>query len=136
MNSHISTYKELLDEKEMLERSLATQRNLIRANINALKSQIKPISQLSRNVNGYTSQGKMNFLFTVVGPEVGMFIVRKIIIARSGWLGKIILPRFFSLFTPHFLKHQVTHFFKRLKGVIKLDKPFDQRKSAIQPVRH
>ncbi len=123
MNSHISTYKELLSEKERLERSLNTQKQLVRLDINTLKSQFKPVSELSHGINGYAAAPKTNILFTILADEAAMLILKKIIIARSGWLGKIILPPFFRRFTSNFLKEQVKLFFDRLKSIVKSNTP-------------
>ena len=129
MNSRISTYKELLAQKESLELSLKTQKMLIRVDIDALKSQFKPMSDLSHGVNGYASPVKTSFLLTLIADEATMFILKKIIIARSGWLGKIVLPPIFRRYTPHFLKDQVTRFFKRVKYVIRSKTPFVAKKT-------
>jgi hypothetical protein len=135
MNSQITTYKELLTEKQIVELSLIEQRNIIRSDIDALKSQFIPVSQLSPDITGDAPGHKTNFLFTVLAGEAAMLVLKKIIIARTGWLGKIILPRFFREFGSHFLKDQATIFIRRLKSVIPSKKPLIREKSTIAAVR-
>jgi hypothetical protein len=106
MSKQFKTYKELIEEKQNLEVLLKAQKELIRADVVALKTEVKPITDFLGNIKKFTTRDKTEILLNIGSDVAVNMLIKKILLARSGWLTRIIIPYFMKNFTSNFLVEQ------------------------------
>lgn len=89
-----NTYKELIEEKEQLQQLLDAQKSLIRADVEEIKAQVKPLSEIRSHITKFTVPDVINLLLTLNSDVIFKKIFQKIVTARSGWVGKVLVPYF------------------------------------------
>ncbi|MCU7549532.1 hypothetical protein OCK74_10425 [Chitinophagaceae bacterium LB-8] len=123
MNSTIRTYEDLLKEQQRLIGIIKTQEELIRKDIAGVKEGLKPFNKVARQINNIATRDNtaplMNF-----GLEFGVdLLLRKFILARSGWFTKIIIPFLVKNYSSHiigeetrlFIFQKVRNFFQKIR---------------------
>ncbi|RYF97960.1 MAG: hypothetical protein EOO02_19885 [Chitinophagaceae bacterium] len=92
MSRTIRTYNDLLLEKDRLQSLLDAQKELIKLDMDGIKSGLKPASSVLSFVGSF---GKK----TVTNPLLGMavslstdLLMRKFLFKRAGWAVKTVLP--------------------------------------------
>lgn len=101
MTNRINTYKELLLEKERLTLLLQAQKQLVRADINEIKEELAPVHSAISLVGKITTRDSGNWLINKASNSIIDLVVKKIILARSGWLTKLAVPFFIKNFSSH-----------------------------------
>src|SRR5438067_5956895 len=128
MNKPIQTYKELIEQKQKLEVLLHAQKELIRADVEELKLEVRPLSGVAAQVKKFTTRDKASFVLAVTSDAIATMLVKKIIVARSGWLGKLVLPHLIRNYSSNFLKEQKDKFFHRIGSILKHKNGTGQRR--------
>ena len=128
MNKPLQTYKELIDQKQKLEVLLHAQKELIRADVQELKLQVRPLSGVAAQVKKFTTRDKVSLALAVTSDAIATMLVKKIIVARSGWLGKLVLPHLMRNYSSNFLKEQKDKFFHRIVSILKPKNGNEQHK--------
>jgi hypothetical protein len=131
MSKPVQTYKELIDQKQKLEVLLHAQKELIRADVEELKLEVRPLSGVAAQVKKFTTRDKASLVLAVTSDAIATMLFKKILIARSGWLGKIVLPPLLKNFSSNFLKEQKDKFFHRLGSILKHKNGNERRKKEI-----
>ena len=128
MNKPIQTYKELIEQKQKLEVLLHAQKELIRADVEELKVEVRPLSGVAAQVKKFTTRDKASFVLAITSDAIATMLVKKIIVARSGWLGKLVLPHLIRNYSSNFLKEQKDKFFHRIASILKHKNGTGQRR--------
>jgi len=101
MNSPIRTYADLVYEKERLEALLALQKEVIRKDIVILREELQPTVDLLTFLSKITTKTKGNSLLTAGIDIAGDLILKNILLAKSGWMVRLILPYFIKNYSTH-----------------------------------
>jgi hypothetical protein len=128
MNKSFQTYDELINQKQKLEVLLHAQKELIRADVEELKLEVRPLSGVAAQVKKFTTRDKASLFLAVTSDAIATLLVKKIIVARSGWLGKLVLPHLMRNYSSNFLKEQKDKFFHRIASILKHKNGNEQRK--------
>ena len=88
----IQTYDDLLAEKAELERLLIDQKAIIRQDIAALKEELKPAAAVLKFLGKITAKDKSNSLLKLGVSVASDVMLRNVVLAKSGWLTKLIVP--------------------------------------------
>ena len=91
--SKINNYEDLILEQRRLENDLVLIKGKINDRVNDLRTKLNPIINLI-SVFGNSNpnhNGKGSSLLKL-GTSVGIDVMRQTLLAKSGWLTKIILP--------------------------------------------
>lgn len=116
MNKRISSYKDLLEEKQQLEILLQAQKEVIHYDIQELKAKLQPLKDAVEFVKKITTKDKTNILLNI-GSDIAInTFVKKFILSRAGWLTKLIIPYFLRNYSSHFLAEQKDKWFDILKN--------------------
>jgi hypothetical protein len=92
MTKKIRTYEDLLQEEERLKAQLSLYKGLIKEDIAGIKSGLNPFKQIAANVRGLFTRGDNGPLLNF-GLNFGIDVmVRKLLLARAGWITKIVVP--------------------------------------------
>lgn len=103
MAKSITTYKELLDEKEKLHELLQARKQLIHADVEVIKSQLKPLSEIRAHVKSFTVRNAIRLALALNSDVITKKIFEKIIVSRGGWLTKVLVPYFLKKYTSSFV---------------------------------
>jgi len=119
MNKKIESYQELVEQKQKLEALLYAQKQLIRADVEELKLQLRPLSGVAAYVKKFTTRDKTALLVSLSSDMLAQGLLKRVVLARSGWFMKTILPYFFRNFSSNFLNEQKDKFIDRIRAMLK-----------------
>ena len=112
--SKIRTYQDLLEEKKHLEVELVNKRELIRKDIADLKEEWRPVKDLLSGLGKITTRGKTNPLLAIGIDIIGEVLVKNILLMRSGWITRLVVPFLAKNFSTHILNKDGTSIFHQL----------------------
>ncbi|MEO6070081.1 MAG: hypothetical protein ABIN57_03595 [Chitinophagaceae bacterium] len=123
MNNRIKNFEDLEAERRRLMSELRDHEDLIKIDIAGVKEGLKPFGNVLKMVNKVATRDNtapvMNF-----GLEMGIdLFVRRFILARAGWLTKIVVPFIIKNYSSHIIGHEkreelmkkVKNFFRKLR---------------------
>jgi hypothetical protein len=103
MTKSIKTYEDLEAEKMKLQQLLKAQRELIHEDIAELKEELRPMGQALSFIGKITTRDRNNALLTEGADRVIDLLVKKLILGRSGWITRLLVPFFMKNYSSHFL---------------------------------
>jgi hypothetical protein len=110
----ISSYEELLQEKQRLKLLLSEREMALRTEFEEIKSKLKPLSTILDFTEKITTKDANNPLITT-GIDVGVnFLLRKVLLRNAGWIMKFLMP----IFVRNYLSHEVNEHPDWLKKVM------------------
>jgi len=119
----METYKDLLAEKAKLESALAFKKALIRQDVEGLKDQFIPVSHAFTTIVQFFAPDKKNPLVSAGVNFAGDVLLKKFILARTGWLTKLIVPYFVKNYSTHVINKNLnkngTNFLHKLGDRLK-----------------
>jgi len=114
MTKQIATYQDLLDEKERLQQLLKAQKELVRADFNEVKEEFAPVRSAFHMIGKFTTRDKSNPLLSGVAGTAIDLLVRRFLLARTGWLTKLAVPFLMKNFSSHVLGENKKPILKKL----------------------
>jgi hypothetical protein len=136
MSKQFKSYKELIDEKQQLEVLVKAQRELIRADVIQLKSEIKPILDFLGNLKKFTTRDKTEILVNIGADLAVNTLIKQVLLARSGWLTRIIIPYFMKNFTSNFFVEQKDKWLSKLGEWLHRNKNGKKEEQASEEMRN
>ena len=103
MKRRINTYEDLEREEQLLEGLLRSQKELIQVEVKLLKQQLKPAQLALQFVGKITTADKHNPLLTQGANTVIDMVLKKFVLARSGWITKMLIPFFVKNYSSHLI---------------------------------
>jgi hypothetical protein len=119
MNKKIQTYDDLVEEKKRLEALLIVQKENISSNWLEMKEEFKPINNIISFFGKLTSRDKSNPLVNMGVDIAGDLVLRKFILARAGWLTRIVVPYLLKNYSSNVFADKGKSFIQKLKHWIK-----------------
>lgn len=107
----IQTYMDLKAEKENLEASLRFHKRLIRADLAALREELRPLKHALSLIGKLTTKDKSNPAIVVGVDVAGDALIKKGVLKKSGWLTKLIVPFVVKNYVTHLLARKSNNFF-------------------------
>ncbi len=95
------TYNELLAEKARLKLLIKEQQQIIHEDFNEIKQELEPVRKVLTNVKKLFSKETGGGLLTLGADKLIDIVVRRVLLARSGWLAKLIVPALAKNYTSH-----------------------------------
>ena|SRR5829696_7749719 len=103
MKRKIRSYDDLEREEELLEELLQAQKQLVQLDIQQLKAQLKPAHAALQIFSKITTADKHNPLLTQGANTAIDFILKKVVLARAGWITKILVPLVVKNYSSHYI---------------------------------
>ena len=103
MKRKIRSYDDLEREEELLEELLQAQKQLVQLDILQLKAQFKPAHAALQIFSKITTADKSNPLLTQGANTAIDFILKKVVLARAGWITKLLVPLVVKNYSSHFI---------------------------------
>lgn len=106
MTRNIKTYEDLLQEEERLKSRLVIYKGLMKEDIAGIKHGLNPFKRIAAHVRGLFKRGDngpllnfgLNFSIDV--------LIRKLLLARAGWLTKIVVPYIIKNYASHLVSEE------------------------------
>lgn len=115
----IQTYVDFQAEKEKLETSLRFHRSLMRHDLAALREEFRPVTHALSFIGKLTTRNKSNPVVALSVDVAGDVLLKKIVLEKSGWLTRLIVPFVAKNYATHLLTRQSNKFFQRLAKKLK-----------------
>lgn len=103
MKRRIRNYEDLEREEQLLEELLRSQKELIQIEIGLLKHNLKPAQMALQFVNKITTRDKHNPLLMQGANTVIDVVLKKFVLAKSGWITKMLVPFFVKNYSSHLI---------------------------------
>jgi hypothetical protein len=88
----ISSYKELVIERQRIEQELALQKAQINEEIQEIKDKLKPVTGILSFFNTSKKQSLKSTAMQV-GANIGIdVLLRNTLLGKAGWLSRLIVP--------------------------------------------
>ena len=123
MTNKITTYDDLLAEKERLKTLLASQKLQVHQDWQDLKTDFQPAFKAASFIGKLVTRDKSNPVLNLGVETIIDVAFKKIILARAGWLGRTIIPFFMKNFSSHVvddyadkIKSKIFSLFSRKNG--------------------
>jgi hypothetical protein len=129
MKRHIKTYDDLLAEEQRLTTLLNTQKELISIDIAGVKQGLKPVGKMFQFMHNVSTRDNVSPVMNF-GLEMGIdVLVRKFLLARAGWLTKIVIPFFIKNYSSHIIGEEKREaLLKRVSGFFRKITPKSRRR--------
>lgn len=114
MKRRIRSYDDLEKEEELLEELLQAQKELVQLDIANLKAQLKPATAALQIFSKMTSPDKSNPLLTAGANTAIDIILKKFVLARAGWLTKLLVPMAVKNYSSHFIADHKQDFVQKI----------------------
>ena len=114
MSKPIKTYGDLLKERHRLELLLQAQKELIRQDVVELKQHIHPAVKAISFLGKIFTREKDNLLLAGGINHLIDLLFKKIILSKSGWLTRLIVPFFVKNYSSHFVAEHKNELIKKL----------------------
>jgi hypothetical protein len=110
----IVTYDDLMQEKYELEAQLVVLRATVEKDLEKLKTDFQPVTDLVSFMGKITTKDNSNSLLTAGIDIVGDVLIKRVLLARSGWMVKLIVPYFIKNYSTHLLSKNGASIFHAL----------------------
>ena len=114
MSKQIKTYQDLLKEKEQLELLLKAQKELIVADIHDIKNDLRPAIDAVSFLGKIATRDKSDILITGAANQLIDLVFTKLILARTGWITRLVVPFFIKNYSSHFIGDHKNEWMKKL----------------------
>ncbi|RYY60027.1 MAG: hypothetical protein EOO05_11350 [Chitinophagaceae bacterium] len=92
MTKKISTYKELLEEKERLQTLLGQQKEVLKSDMQGIKEEFEPVRAAVGMLKKFTKKDSTNPLLNIATGRIINLVLKKLVLARAGWFARLAVP--------------------------------------------
>jgi hypothetical protein len=103
MNNNITSYNDLLLEKQRLTLLLEERKILVKTEFEVIKTKMKPLRNIIELVGKVTSKDTANPIFNAGINMAVNFLLKNVLLRNAGWVAKIVLP----LIAKNYLSHEM-----------------------------
>ncbi len=123
----INSYEDLEKERQRLMQKLRSHEDLIKVDMAGVREGLKPFGKAMETVNKMATRDNTAPIFNF-GMEMGIdLFVRKFLLARAGWLTKIVIPFLVKNYSSHFIGEEKREaLLKKVKGFFQKIRPKPQ----------
>jgi hypothetical protein len=114
----ITTYEELLQEKERLQLQLELQKSTVRMHVEEIEQKLQPVKNIVRFISNFTSPPANNTLFTTgLGLSLEL-LIRKLFFSKTGWITRMFGPILLKNFSTNMIKKNKDSFINKVKSLL------------------
>jgi hypothetical protein len=121
MNKTITTYEELLREKERLELQLEVHKAAVKMHVEDIKKKLNPVRNVLHFFSNFSAPAATD---TLIGTGLGLsveMIIRKIFFSRTGWITKMLAPILIKNFSANMLMKNKKSLVKKVKSFLHMN---------------
>jgi len=110
----INTYQDLLRHEEQLEELLKAQKELLVEDFHQLKEEMKPAQAALSFISKITTREKGNFFIGQGMNKLIDLVVKKLVLAKAGWLTRLTVPFFIKNYSSHIIASHKDQWIEKL----------------------
>jgi len=110
----IQTYNDLIEERQELETLLKAQRELLTADVQQLKLELRPVTLITNQLGKFFSRDKSNWLVTAGTSSLVNLFIRNTAIGRTGWFAQFLISFFLKNYASHIASGRKNKWMKKL----------------------
>ena len=131
MNKPIRNYEDLLAEEQRLLQQIKIQEVKIKEDFAGLKQSLKPVGNVMKVVGKFATRDQTGPILNF-GLDFGVdLLVRRILLARAGWLTKIVIPYIVKNYSSHLINEEKrARLSKKIQDIFKKIRPKTDKASA------
>lgn len=133
MKRMIKSYEDIEREEQLLEELLQSQKELVQLDILVLKQQLKPATMALQFFNKITTVDKSNPLLNEGANTAIDFILKKIVLARAGWITKMLVPLVVKNYSSHFIADHKQDFVQKIFSLFSGNKNGKAKTASTMP---
>lgn len=118
----IQTYDDLIEEKKRLEQLLIVQKEQISANWIEMKKEFQPVNNIISFFSKLTTRDKTNPLVNMGIDVAGDLVLRKIILAKTGWATRLVIPFLLKNYSSNVFAEKGKSFIQKVRNWLKSNK--------------
>lgn len=115
----IQTYNDLIEEKNRLEQLLTAQKEQISVNWVEMKKEFEPVNNVISFFSKLTTRDKTNPLVNMGIDVAGDLVLRKIILAKTGWATRLVVPFLLKNYSSNVFAEKGKSVIQKLKNWIR-----------------
>jgi len=122
----IQTYDDLVKEELALRSSLEAQKHIIQKEISIIKEHLEPLKKAVSFVSKFATRENNSALVSAGIGIAGDLLVKNFILAKSGWLTRLVVPFLIKNYSSHVLNNKpgiVQNIIQKIKGGLKTREP-------------
>ena len=113
----ITTYEDLLKERERLQLQLEVHKAAINLHVEEIKSKLSPIQNIIRFFSNFTAPPANN---TLVGTGLGLsleILIRKVLFSKTGWITRMVGPVLLKNFSANMIRKNKDTLISKVKSL-------------------
>ena len=117
----ITTYEELIREKERLQLQLEVHKSAVRMHVTELKKKLNPVKNVIRFLSNFRAPLASN---SMVGAGIGLSVevlIRKLFFAKTGWITRMVAPILLKNLSANMLTKNKDVLIKKVKALFHLN---------------
>jgi hypothetical protein len=114
MTDRIYTYDDLQEEKKRLQTLLEAQKELIRHDLAAIRHEFQPAINAASTVSKMFTRDGSNPLLNLGIDKTIDIVVKNLLLAKAGWIGKLVIPFIIKNYSSHALGENMDGIKKKL----------------------
>jgi hypothetical protein len=118
MMKKINSYDELVQRQHQVQELLGAQKELVKYDFEQLKTDLKPASVALKFVSNITTLDKRNPLINEGIDKVVDLVLKKVILARSGWITKLLIPFLVKNYSSHVIGDHKDEFIDKIFSLV------------------
>ncbi|MBC7829223.1 MAG: hypothetical protein H7122_15850 [Chitinophagaceae bacterium] len=111
----IQTYNDLIEEKNRLEQLLSVQKGEISGSWVEMKKEFQPVNNIIGFFSKLTTRDKTNPLLNMGIDVAGDLLLRKIILAKTGWATRLVIPFLLKNYSSNVIAEKGKSVFQKVK---------------------
>lgn len=116
MNNKITTYEELLHEKQRLQLQLEVNKAAVRGHVDSIKKKLNPLKGVVSFFSNFTAPPSRNTLVST-GVNLSLeLLIRRLFFAKAGFITRLVAPILLKNFGTNIIRNKKT-FLKKFKSI-------------------
>lgn len=108
-----------MEEKARLKQLLSAQKELVRQDFAGIKQELAPVRTAISTVSKFATRDNRALLMTTAADSLIDLVIRRMVLAKAGWLAKWAVPFFMKNFSSHVIadnKEKIKSLLSKLFG--------------------
>ena len=114
MTKTISTYQDLLEERERLEGLLKVQKDKVKDSAIALKSEFQPAFSAVSFLGSLVTRDSTNPILGGAANTVIDVVLKNLVLGRAGWIARNLIPLLVKNMSSHYIADHEDDIFRKI----------------------
>lgn len=118
MSKKIQTYQDLLEEQDKMETLLKAQKELLRLDLQQLKSEMRPALGAVKTVGKLFTRDKDHSVLGLGTERLIDFVFQRFVLNRAGWLARFVVPILVKNLSSHVVAENRDNWMQKLRKLV------------------